>query len=49
VIASEFREASDLQQASLFEIGLVLFVVTIIVNLLAQLILKTFAGATVKQ
>jgi len=49
VIASEFREASDLQQASLFEIGLVLFVVTILVNLLAQLILKTFAGATVKQ
>jgi phosphate transport system permease protein len=49
VIASEFREASDIQQASLFEIGLVLFVVTILVNLLAQLILKTFAGATVKQ
>ena len=49
VIASEFREASDLQQASLFEIGLVLFVVTILVNLIAQVILKTFAGATVKQ
>jgi phosphate transport system permease protein len=49
VIASQFREASDLQLASLFEIGLVLFVVTILVNLLAQLILKTFAGATVKQ
>jgi phosphate transport system permease protein len=49
VIASEFREASDLQLDSLFEIGLVLFLVTILVNLLAQVILKTFAGATVKQ
>jgi phosphate transport system permease protein len=49
VIASQFREASDIQQASLFEIGLVLFLLTILVNLLAQLILKTFAGATVKQ
>jgi phosphate transport system permease protein len=49
VIANEFSEASDLYLQSLFEIGLVLFVVTIIVNLLAQLVLKTFAGATVKQ
>ena len=49
VIASEFRESSDLHLQSLFEIGLVLFLVTILVNLLAQLILKTFAGATVKQ
>ena len=49
VIASEFREASDFHQQSLFEIGLVLFLVTIVVNLLAQLILKTFAGATVRQ
>jgi phosphate transport system permease protein len=49
VIANEFAEASDLCVQSLFEIGLVLFMVTILVNLLAQLILKTFAGATVKQ
>jgi phosphate transport system permease protein len=49
VIANQFAEASDLCEQSLFEIGLVLFVVTILVNLLAQLILKTFAGATVKQ
>jgi len=49
VIANEFAEASDLYLQSLFEIGLVLFCVTILVNLLAQLILKTFAGATVKQ
>jgi phosphate transport system permease protein len=49
VIANEFSEASDLYLQSLFEIGLVLFCVTILVNLLAQLILKTFAGATVKQ
>ncbi|MGA3171327.1 MAG: phosphate ABC transporter permease subunit PstC [Chthoniobacteraceae bacterium] len=49
VIANEFSEASDLCVQSLFEIGLVLFFVTILVNLLAQVILKTFAGATVKQ
>jgi len=49
VIANEFSEGSDLCAQSLFEIGLVLFVVTIAVNLLAQLVLKTFAGATVKQ
>jgi len=49
VIANEFGDAGDLYLQSLFEIGLVLFCVTIIVNLLAQLVLKTFAGATVKQ
>ncbi len=49
VIANEFAEASDAGVQSLFEIGLVLFFVTILVNLLAQLILKTFAGTTVKQ
>jgi phosphate transport system permease protein len=49
VIANEFAEANDLYLQSLFEIGLVLFCVTIIVNLLAQVVLKTFAGATVKQ
>jgi phosphate transport system permease protein len=47
VIANEFAETtSDLYMQSLFEIGLVLFVVTILVNLLAQFILKTFAGPT---
>jgi phosphate transport system permease protein len=49
VIANQFAEASDLCEQSLFEIGLVLFAVTILVNLLAQFILKTFAGVTVKQ
>jgi phosphate transport system permease protein len=49
VIANEFAEASDICVQSLYEIGLVLFLVTILVNLLAQFVLKTFAGATVKQ
>jgi phosphate transport system permease protein len=49
VIANEFSEASDLCVQALFEIGLVLFLVTILINLIAQFILKTFAGATVKQ
>ena len=42
VIANEFTEATtDLYLQALFEIGLVLFGVTILVNLLAQLLLKT--------
>ena len=42
VIANEFTEAtSDLYLQALFEIGLVLFGVTILVNLIAQLLLKT--------
>src|ERR1700755_1610682 len=47
VIANEFTEAtSDLYLQALVEIGLVLFGVTILVNLLAQLLLKTItAGA----
>ena len=49
VIANEFSEAGDLYAQSLFEIGLVLFLVTIAVNLLAQFVLRTFGGATVKQ
>ena len=49
VIANEFSEAGDLYAQSLFEIGLVLFLVTIAVNLLAQIVLRTFGGATVKQ
>src|ERR1043166_5697646 len=47
VVANEFTEAtSDMYLQALFEIGLVLFGVTILVNLLAQLLLKTItAGA----
>jgi phosphate transport system permease protein len=47
VIANEFTEAtSDMYLQALFAIGLVLFGVTILVNLLAQLLLKTItAGA----
>jgi phosphate transport system permease protein len=42
VIANEFTEATtDIYLQALFEIGLVLFGVTILVNLLAQLLLKT--------
>jgi phosphate transport system permease protein len=42
VIANEFTEATtDLYLQALFEIGLVLFGVTIAVNLLAQLLLRT--------
>jgi phosphate transport system permease protein len=42
VIANEFTEATtDVYLQALFEIGLVLFGVTILVNLLAQLLLKT--------
>ena len=48
VIANEFTEATgDLYLSSLFEIGLVLLAVTIIVNAVAQLLLKTFAGPSV--
>src|SRR6478672_4089896 len=42
VIANEFTEATtDMYLQALFEIGLVLFGITILVNLLAQLLLKT--------
>src|SRR5256884_1936173 len=45
VIANEFTEATtDLYLHSLFEIGLVLLGVTVVVNAFAQLLLKTFAG-----
>ncbi len=47
VIANEFTEAtSDIYLQALFEIGLVLFGVTIVVNLLAQLLLKTMTTKT---
>src|SRR5438552_1958678 len=42
VVANEFTEATtDIYLEALFEIGLVLFGVTILVNLIAQLLLKT--------
>ena len=48
VVANEFTEAvSDLHINALFEIGLVLLGVTVLVNALAQLLLKTFAGPNV--
>src|SRR3989449_5942756 len=44
VLANEFTEAtSDMYLQALFEIGLVLFGITILVNLLAQLLLRTIA------
>ncbi len=49
VIANEFNEATgNLYTSALFEIGLVLLGVTVLVNALAQLLLKTFAGPSVK-
>ena len=49
VIANEFNEATgNLYPSALFELGLVLLGVTVIVNVFAQLLLKTFAGPSVK-
>ena len=49
VIANEFTEATtDTYLNALFEIGLVLLGVTIVVNAAAQLLLKTFGGPGVK-
>jgi phosphate transport system permease protein len=49
VIANEFTEATtDTYLSALFEIGLVLLGVTVVVNIFAQLLLKTFAGSGVK-
>jgi phosphate transport system permease protein len=49
VVANEFTEATtDTYLSALFEIGLVLLGVTLLVNALAQLLLKTFAGPGVK-
>ena len=45
VVANEFTEATtDLHLHALFELGLVLLGVTVLVNGLAQLLLKTFGG-----
>jgi phosphate transport system permease protein len=50
VVANEFTEAtSDLYLNALFELGLVLLGVTVLVNALAQLFLKAFAGPTARQ
>jgi len=47
VIANEFTEATtDIYLGALFEIGLVLFGVTILVNLVAQFLLKTMTTTT---
>jgi phosphate transport system permease protein len=47
VIANEFTEATtDLYLNALVEIGLVLFIITILANLIAQLLLKTIATAS---
>jgi phosphate transport system permease protein len=49
VIANEFTEATgDTYLSALFELGLVLLGVTVIVNIFAQLLLKTFAGPSVR-
>jgi len=46
VIANEFSEAvTDNYLSALFELALVLLVVTILVNVVAQLMLRTFAGS----
>jgi len=46
VIANEFTEATtDLYLQALFEIGLVLFGITILANLIAQLLLKTMGSS----
>ena len=45
VIANEFTEAtSDLYLSSLFELGLVLLAITLLVNAIAQLMLRTLTG-----
>ena len=47
VVANEFTEATaDMYLSALFELGLVLLGVTVLVNALAQLILKAFAGSS---
>jgi len=49
VIANEFNETTgNLYPSALFELGLVLLGVTVLVNIFAQLLLKTFAGPSVR-
>jgi phosphate transport system permease protein len=46
VIANEFTEATtDLYLQALFEIGLVLFGITILANLIGQLLLRTLRNS----
>ncbi len=40
LLANQFAEASGLQKASLFYAGLILFVITLIVNMLAEIIVR---------
>jgi phosphate transport system permease protein len=50
VVANEFTEAStDLYLNALFELGLVLLALTILVNVLAQLMLRSLDGAVVRK
>lgn len=46
VVANEFTESSPgtLYRNALFELGLVLLAITILVNIFAQLMLRTLAG-----
>ena len=49
VVANEFTEATtDIYLNSLFGLGLVLLGLTMLVNALAQVMMKTLAGPTVK-
>jgi len=43
VIANQFGEASGLQLSSLIEIGLLLFVITTIINAVGKFIIKKMA------
>jgi len=46
-VANEFTAATtDIYLNALFEVGLVLLAVTVLVNALAQLFLKAFTGPT---
>jgi len=46
VIANEFTEATtDLYRSSLYELGLVLLAVTVLVNVAAQVMLKSMMGS----
>ena len=48
-IANEFSEATgDMHYSAVVELGLVLLGVTLVVNVFAQLLLKTFTGPAVK-
>jgi phosphate transport system permease protein len=49
VIANEFTEATtDVYLSALFQLGLVLLGLTVIINIFAQILLKTFAGPTMR-